>query len=66
MDKFKTFVDKHHAILTVSSVIIGVATVQYAATRAAVNSMAISKVDLDDNVRKVRVTFRNGKTEYYS
>jgi hypothetical protein len=66
MDKFKTFVDKHHAILTVSSVIIGVAALQYAATIAAVNATTIAKVDLDDNVRKVRVTFRNGKTEYYS
>lgn len=65
IEKVKSFVKKNEDAILLGIIIVGTATANHAATRAALNSMRVASVGFDKNNDQIHITYKNGDTDRY-
>lgn len=65
IENVKKFVKKNEDALLLGVLVVATATVNHVASRAALNSLRVKRVDLDKSKERVRITYKNGDADYY-
>ena len=65
IEQVKSFCKKNEDVIMIALVVVATATVNHIASRAALKSLSIDRIDMDKNENRLRVTYKNGDADYY-
>ena len=66
VENIKKFVKENEGPILIGVIVIATGVASNVATKAALNSMRIDDVTINNAKDRIRVTYKNGDTDYYN